>query len=336
MPGFTTHYLFGQQSYQRLRPCGLKQTIQKYHTVFSLGLQGPDIFFYDILSFLSAKSNPGSIAHTADTKEFLQHLLESPKIFLQKKERDIAHAYILGFIGHYLLDTKCHPYVYAMTGYGKRTKGYIGRHICLEADIDTVLLWRCQRRLPSEFHQNETISLSKEQRTVVSAVLHYAFSKTYPGLKVTNRRIAQAIYAMRLSTKLLYDPSGLKKKLIRRIERIFPGYPLLSPLVPSDPPTAYKDPCNQRHRPWSNPWKSALKSTASFYELFETAQEEYVFTLNEIARFLSRKRSAKSEEKAESLLLAALGNLCYHSGLSSDPYPRSREARPTGKYPKTS
>lgn len=320
MPGFTTHYLFGQQAYQRLRPCGLKQTIQKYHTVFSLGLQGPDIFFYDILSFLFAKRNPGSIAHTADTKEFLQHLLESPKIFLQKKEQDIAHAYILGFIGHYLLDTRCHPYVYAMTRYAKKPKGYIGRHICLEADIDTILLWRCQRRLPSEFHQSETIALSKEQKDIISAALHYAFSKTYPGLGATRRRILQAIYAMQLSTKLLYDPTGRKKKLIRRFERVVPGYPILSPLVPSDPPAAFKDPCNQKHRPWSNPWKPELKSTASFYELFEDAQEEYDRVLYEIARFFSRQRSEKSEEKAASLLLAVLGNLCYHSGLSSDPY----------------
>lgn len=330
MPGFTTHYLFGQQAYQRLRSSDLKQKIQKYHTVFSLGLQGPDIFFYDILSFLSAKKNPGSIAHTANTKEFLQHLLESPKIFLQEKEQDIAHAYILGFIGHYLLDTKCHPYIYAMTRYAKKPKGYIGRHICLETDIDTVLLWRCLRRIPSEFHQNETIALSKEQRTIISAALNFAFSKTYPGLNVTRHRILQAIYAMQLSTKLLYDPSGRKKDVIRRIERVIPGYPLLSPLVPSDPPIVHKDPCNKRHRQWSNPWKPDRKSAASFYELFEDALEEYGLVLNEIARFFSRQRSAKAEEKAASLLLSVLGNLCYHSGLSSDRY------SVTDRYTKTS
>lgn len=320
MPGFTTHYLFGQQAYQRLRPSSLKQTIQKYHTAFSLGLQGPDIFFYDILSFLSAKKNPGSIAHTADTKEFLQHLLESPGIFLQKKEQDIAHAYILGFIGHYLLDTRCHPYIYAMTRYEKKPRGYIGRHICLETDIDATLLMHFGRRLPSEFHQSETISLSKEQRTVISAALYFAFSQTYPGLGVTRRRIVQAIYAMQLWTKLLYDPAGRKKLLIRRIERIVPGYPLLSPLVPNDPPLFHADPCNKRHRPWQNPWKPDSKSTASFYELFDGAQEEYGLILNEIARFFSRQRSDKAGEKAASLLLSALGNLCYHSGLSSAPY----------------
>jgi len=44
MPGFTTHYLFGQQTYQQLHTSTLKRTIQKNHTAFCLGLQGP-IFF---------------------------------------------------------------------------------------------------------------------------------------------------------------------------------------------------------------------------------------------------------------------------------------------------
>ena len=111
MPGFTTHYLFGQQAYQLIRDAGQKQAIQNFHTVFSLGLQGPDIYFYDILSHFLAKKNPGSIAHTADTGKFLAHLLKAPMIFSTGKERKIAQVYILGYIGHYLLDTACHPYV---------------------------------------------------------------------------------------------------------------------------------------------------------------------------------------------------------------------------------
>ena len=208
MPGFTTHYLFGQQTYQLLHNSALKQTIQKNHTVFCLGLQGPDIFFYDLISLILPKKSAGSIAHTADTRTFLRHLLESPRIFPTDREQQIAHTYILGFIGHYLLDTACHPYIYARSHYGQKTKGYIGSHIRLETDIDTTLLWHYQHRLPSEFHQNESISLSGDQRTVVSTLLYYAFSNTYPGLYITRHRILQAIHAMQLAVRLLYDPSS--------------------------------------------------------------------------------------------------------------------------------
>lgn len=320
MPGFTTHYLFGQQTYQLLCPSTLKRTIQKYHTVFSLGLQGPDIFFYDILSFLSSKKNPGSVAHTADTKEFLQYLLESPKIFPDKKDLQVAHAYILGFIGHYLLDTKCHPYVYAMTHYNGKPKGYIGLHIRLETDIDTVLLGHYLHKKNSEFHQNETIALSKEQSRVVSALLFYAFSKAYPGLGITRHRILQAIFAMQLWTKLLYDPTGKKKTFLRHIETMIPGYPIISPLVPSDTLIFHKDPCNKRHILWQNPWEAELESTESFFDLFESTKQKYAQILNLIARFFSTKHSPKEEAKAISKLLAFLGNRCYHSGLSASPY----------------
>lgn len=320
MPGFTTHYLFGQQTYQNLRPSGLKQTIQKYHTVFSLGLQGPDIFFYYVPSLLSRQENPGSIAHTADTQQFLKHLLESPEIFLTKKEQKIAVSYIYGFIGHYLLDTACHPYIYAMTHYNRRQKDYMGHHIRLETDIDTSLLWFYQRRRPSEFHQNESIALSKEQMHVVSTILYSAFQKTYPGLKLSRAQIIRAIHSMQKGTQLLYDPKGYKKALIRRIESLFPGYPVLSPLVANDTLIFHRDPCNMNHASWWNPWEEGNESTESFFDLFERAQHEYTRLLNDIAHFFSREHTPEEEAKAMSLLLRRLGNRCYHSGLTSAPY----------------
>lgn len=318
MPGFTTHYLFGQQTYQRLRASNLKKNIQKYHTVFSLGLQGPDIFFYDILSLILSDKNPGSVAHTADTRRFLYYLLESPKIFPEKKEQEIAQAYILGFLGHYLLDTACHPYVYSMTQVNKRQKGYIGRHIRLETDLDTVLLWFYLRRRPSEFHQNETIGITREQRTVVSSLLNYAFSKTYPGVGPTRKRIVQAIHGMQIGTRLLYDPTGHKKALIRRVESIVPGYPLLSPLVANDNLLFYKDPCNTRHVPWRNPWNLEILSEESFFDLFEKAQDTYGKMLNRAAKFVSKERDEKERQEAAAKLLQELGNRCYHSGLSAE------------------
>ncbi len=320
MPGFTTHYLFGQQTYQTLDHLGLKKTIQKYHTVFSLGLQGPDIFFYDLLALLSPKKNPGSAAHTADTGKFLRLLLDGPRLFPSEAERQIAKAYIAGFIGHYLLDTVCHPYIYAMTHYNRHPKGYIGQHIRLETDIDTTLLWKRQHRRPSEFHQNESIALSREQQRVVSVLLYFAFSRTYPGLGITTHRIRQAIFAMQLGTRLLYDPSGRKKDRIRRLESIFPGYPILSSLIPCDNIIYSKDPCNLRHAPWKNPWDKKRTSTESFFDLFARAQDNYRQMLYEIDAFFAADYTPGEQKAAASRLFLRLGNLCYHSGLSSAPY----------------
>lgn len=320
MPGFTTHYLFGQQTYQLMQNSVLKQNIQKYHTVYALGLQGPDIFFYDVYSAVFAKKNPGSTAHTADTRCFLRNLLESPRVFPSKKERQIAAAYIAGFIGHYLLDTACHPYVYAMTHYDKKPHGYIGQHIRLETDIDTTLLWQFLHKRPSEFRQNESIAITKEQRSVISTLLYYAFLRTYPGLGITRRRILIAICSMQLGTKLLYDPSGHKKTWIRRIESIVPGYPLLSPMVANDSVVFHKDPCNFRHTLWKNPWDTKRRSKESFLDLFEKAQAQYIQALNEMNRFFLAEHTPKENLQSILRLLSLLGNRCYHSGLTCAPY----------------
>lgn len=319
MPGFTTHYLFGQQTYQQLHTSTLKRTIQKNHTAFCLGLQGPDIFFYDPLSAV-CRIHPGSIAHTTGTGTFLKHLLKSPVIFCTKEEQLIAHAYILGFIGHYLLDAACHPYIYAKTHYDcpkKEKKGYLAHHIRLETDIDSTLLWFYQRRHPSEFHQNESIALSKEQADVISAALSYAFSNTYPNLHLNRHRILLAIHAMQKGTKLLYDPSGRKKLLLRRIESICPGYPVISPMIPSDTLLFHKDPCNSRHAIWQNPWASDHSSSESFFDLFEAAQEEYADILNAVADFFEKEPSLPEAETALEKLSASLGKRSYHSGLDT-------------------
>ncbi len=320
MPGFTTHYLFGQQTYQLLENPDLKQSIQKQHTVYCLGLQGPDIFFYDVLSSVSARKNPGSIAHTAETGKFLRFLLEGPRIFPSEKERQTARIYALGFMGHYLLDTVCHPYIYAITHYSRHKKGYIGKHIRLETDIDTALLWRFQHRRPSEFHQNESITLSKEQRITVATLLYFAFLRAYPNLGIKRRGILHAIRAMQTGTKLLYDPTGRKKTFLRRLESIVPGYPILSPLVPNDTLIFHKDPCNLKRRLWTNPWDPGQMSRESFYELFEKAQIRYCRILKESESLFLGRLSPEEYGRAMSGVLVSLGDLCYHSGLNSAPY----------------
>ena len=48
VPGFTTHYLFGVKAYNDLPNNYLKHVISKYRWLYQLGLQGPDIFFYNV------------------------------------------------------------------------------------------------------------------------------------------------------------------------------------------------------------------------------------------------------------------------------------------------
>lgn len=318
MPGFTTHYLFGANTYKNLKNSSLKKTICDNHAAFSLGLQGPDLFFYYLPSYVIHENNIGSVAHIEETGAFLEHLLRSVNLFPDKKEAAIARAYVMGFIGHYLLDCLCHPYIYWRTHYQGRTPDYHGCHMNLEVDIDTELLEFYKQKLPSEFRQRSTIMLTRREVRTIATILYYVYSMTYPDLKITYTAMRIAIRSMQAGTKLFYDPHGKKKVVARKLEAVTLGYPLLSPMIPSDSLQFYRDPLNLHQQEWHNPWDTAFCSNASVPELMEEAQAEYQALLPKIYQLFFTKKHSDAEKLRMDEILRRLGNRNYHSGLTQD------------------
>lgn len=316
MPGFTTHYLFGVNTYKKINDTTLQKTIFENHAAYSLGLQGPDIFFYYLPYYLSPRHNIGSISHAEDTRNFLRHLINSPSLFQNQKETSIAKAYILGFIGHYILDCACHPYIYYRTHYNGKTKDYYGRHMNLETDIDTVLLSIFKHKLPSAFQKESVIALTKLQLNTISSVLYYVYSKTYPRLHVHDSTMTHSIRSMQLGVKLLHDPQGKKKIIVRKIEALTAGYPILSPMIASDYLQFYSDPLNILGKEWKNPWDTSRTSDASFLDLMAQAQEDYLRLLKLLHRLFIIPESMDMKASLLLKILNILGNKSYHSGLA--------------------
>ena len=163
MPGYVTHYIFGREVYHNLKNNSLKKNLYYNRAAYGLGLQGPDIFFYYLPSYVLEGHNIGALAHVRETSAFFQGLIESRNQFSSRTDLNIAEAYLIGFLGHYTLDTICHPYIYAMTHYkDKKEKAYFSRHAYLETDIDTALLDLKLHRQPCNFHATDTIRLTVE------------------------------------------------------------------------------------------------------------------------------------------------------------------------------
>ena len=317
MPGFTTHYLFGINTYKALKNDSLKKVIFDHHASYSLGLQGPDIFFYYLPSYAVHENNIGSVAHIEDTGKFLSYLIESRNLFPDKKEAEIAQAYIMGFIGHYLLDCRCHPYIYYRSHFQGKTPEYHGSHMNLEVDIDTELLGFYKHKLPSAFRQRSTILLTRLELRTIATILYYVYSMVYPDLKITYTGMRLAIRSIQAGTQFLYDPHGKKKVLTRKIEAMTLGYPILSPMMASDSLQFYEDPLNVRHKEWKNPWDDTQVSTESFFDLMESAQEKYMQLLPRIYRLFMTRRHSEAAKLRMQNILKELGNLSYHSGLAS-------------------
>lgn len=315
MPGFVTHYIFGRETYHKLNSKKLKQNLYENRAAYGLGQQGPDIFFYYLPSYLLHNRNIGAMAHTRDTNAFFRGLLRSCRHFTSKHDQDIAAAYLIGFLGHYTLDTVCHPYIYAMTHYTEKSNDYFERHAYLETDIDTELLAEKLNRQPCSFHGSATIALTKHQKKVIAQMLYEAYHYAFPKLRLHKFTMRLGILSMQLGLKILHDDSGQKKAAARFLEKHLIGYPVFSPLIPSDTLFFRTDPLNLHHKLWKNPWDTSLSSTESFKDLYEKSQKLYLRRIRKLYGILNCEPDSGRLEQLVLNFLSDYGNNSFHSGL---------------------
>lgn len=316
MPGFVTHYIFGRETYHKLKCGSMKKNLYNNRAAYALGLQGPDLFFYYLPSYILHRHNLGSLAHTNETNAFFYGLIQSFLHLSDACDRGIAEAYLSGFLGHYLLDTTCHPYIYAMTDYhGREEKAYFSRHAYLETDIDTTLLDQKLHQKPCEFHSADTIVLTSRQKKVIAQLLYDAYHYAFPALPLRKVSMRAGIFSIQLGMRILHDDSGQKKVLFRFLEKHFLGYPLFSPLIASDTLFFRTDPLNLRHAQWANPWDSALTSTMSFPDLYEVAGTRYLAQIGKLHELLHADSGSPRQNTLIKEFMRNYQNLSFHSGL---------------------
>ncbi|SFQ43102.1 Zinc dependent phospholipase C [Lachnospiraceae bacterium XBB1006] len=317
MPGFYTHYLFGAMTFPGLRNQHTKDIIRDNKSVYTFGLQGPDFLFYFLPSQIIHRGNLGSTMHERRTGCFLFHLLNTCTQFTDPEDRAIAECYILGFLGHYTLDSVAHPYIYDRSGFVfQKTQKYYSRHIELETEIDSEMLDYYKHRKPSAFAQHKLLTLTSKQKKVISACLTSALQQTYPEYFLHSALMRMALRWMQIGTHLFYDKNGWKKPLVRNLENKIFGYYPISFMIPTDTPSDFIDSTNVLKETWKNPWNPTKQSNESFYELFERAQNEYrhLITATEEVFNASRQTLPSSLRKWKELV----GNRSYHSGLSCE------------------
>ena len=325
MPGFTTHYIFGMKAYNDMPFTPLKHTIAKYRWLYQLGLQGPDMFFYNI-PILRHRDyrNVGSYMHEHKVNAFFECCLRRIGTIRSRQQQEEAISYLAGFMNHYIADSICHPYVYGRIGYpvDAPTSMHHGMHAHLENELDAILLWKYKKKKPSEFNQTATICLNGQEIQFISHFLASCINETYypityrNNFQVTPAMVHRSIWALRFGCRTLSDKTGKKKFGIAQVESIFVNHPVASAKMVTDSVTDYRSSCNLNHEAWSNPWDPTRVSTASFVDLFHE-------TLDKCSRVYALLNSAVTDnmplDKQDlSPLLTELGNESYHSGLPVD------------------
>lgn len=312
MPGFTTHYLFGEYAYKRILSDTpqLKQIITMHRNIYNLGMEGPDIFFYYLPSMLEWGINPGCVLHEKKTGEFFENFITYIKKKEDMEERELLYAYLAGFLGHYVMDWNCHPYIYDITQYNPLKKTpiqYHGQHISLERDMDTLLLKRWKKTMPSVFQNYRAIKITKRERNILTELLSHIISKTYQKT-LKKATIKKAVITFYLGNKWLCDKKGKKRKIMSRIEQRVLGFSFLSGIITADEAEKKEDIFNLSHKQWSNPWDRKQKSTDSLFQLIALAAREYK-TITAVFE------QAIKEDRFWDIMNDKIGNRSYHSGL---------------------
>lgn len=314
MPGFITHYLFGVDAYKRIADSSIKRSIRKHHSAFSLGLQGPDLFFYYVPAYFINPKNIGNVAHHNRTGEFFKALMQGRQTLCHDPEQlAAADAYICGFVGHYTLDTISHPFVYAFTGHNpaapKSGLDYFGQHAYLETELDIELLWLRKHMSPSQFHEDSTIYLTKKESDAIAHILAYAYRTVFPEYKATEHMVKSAAKWMRTGAKLVNDPSGQKKVMVRWLEQKILKRPLISAMIPSDRYCFVEDALNEMHRTWHHPWTGEA-TDESFLDLYQKAGRIYDRRISSYYRLVQGGYLANDCN----VFLEDYGNLSFLSG----------------------
>lgn len=192
MPSNYAHYRFGRLVEAEL-PADLRALLRDSPRAYDVGLHGPDIFFYyDPF----AKDNPGSRFHGQTGREFFtracRHLRLTPS--------GPGLAYLYGVLGHYCLDSVCHPFVNSIAAEGK-----IG-HVELETEFDRYLLELDGKVPPWAQDTSRHLVLSREESGCVTVF--------YPN--ISSLQIRNSVHRMAFLSRLLTAPGGVKRAVLNK------------------------------------------------------------------------------------------------------------------------
>lgn len=277
MPALITHHLFGEEAVSLL-PEGIVQT-QEEMLAFLLGNQGPDPLFACFSTKPSIARDCHRLAHEMHNRDILTQLiaLRDAVSHLPQDDQALGRAFCLGMLGHYVLDSTAHPFVYAQqnalceTGEGLQDAGS-EIHALIESDIDSWMLWTYRHQSVAEHPVALNLERTERIERVAGAIISQVAWQVY-GIMLPAIAYGGSVGDYEMLFKLI-DGAPIKAGLVGMAERMVREHSHLQamahvPVVSDDCPAANLD----RH-PWADPCTGDV-STASFPDLFFRALDRW-------------------------------------------------------------
>ncbi len=259
MPAFYAHHRFGETVIQALLSNPQRDVVASFRPQFDIGLQGPDLFFfYRPYIFGGRVAKYGHHLHEISAMPFFEHGLQ---IVEKAGPVSMEYAYLLGFICHFALDSRCHGYINEMV----KETGV--SHLEIEEEFEKYLL-RMEGKNPLSFPIADLVP--QDMATAEAAAAFYE--------NITPAAAKQALFDLRAVKKFLTAPGKLKQGAVNTALRLTFHYRQLKGLM------------NQRK---DNP--QCIKTNGEIYALFEEAEP---FALALIDSFNESLRTGKALSKA--------------------------------------
>lgn len=248
MPSVYAHYRFGVQILPRL-PADVRGPILRHRELFDLGLQGPDFFFY----YRPSVKNPiRKLAHRYHRQSGIDFFTQACTA-LPGGANEETLAYLYGLLGHYCLDSACHPFIQQQTENGSIS------HNALESEFERFLLALDGVKKPHAHPRSRLIRLNKDSSAAVAAV--------YPG--ATAEQVIEAVSSMRHCIWLMTGSNPLYRAAVNRVLR-FLGRDHTGLVVPAAPDSQYS--------PLNDPLLELFDSALDRYpELLEQLRDHITF-----------------------------------------------------------
>lgn len=211
MPASYAHDRFGKKVLPALPP-DTRQCIQRFRRMFDMGLQGPDFFFYYNPVMKTKTGSLGGTFHNQSGQEFFTRCCAAAT-------SEAGRAYLYGLLGHYTLDSLCHPFVDRMVSEGK------ARHVALESEFDRFLMAADANPSPSTYSVSGHLKLTRGECMTAATFFPPA----------TGAQVYQGVRIMAFALNFL--ASGNRQKREKLLKKINPG--LLDSFVPEAEVTEY-------------------------------------------------------------------------------------------------
>ena len=285
MPALITHDFFGRDVYDRLYTFigGSRDEAD----AFLLGNQGPDPFFFHILTpRVSDCTLLAQVMHRSRMSRQFACLRDGVSHLLPR-DASLGRAFALGLLSHYVLDRNAHPFVYEqqfgiVESDSELENSSSQVHAVIESDLDVLMLQlkRDGATVDDYPPAGEIVTTDRINR-VAGVLMSYVAGRVY-GIDIPAGEYGAAVANMQRLYRAIEPAGSAKTRAISLVEGLVHDYSLLDGLAHRVTTELPERTGNLGHLTWKNPFTDEV-SNESFPEVFDRALVDYECT---VARFI--------------------------------------------------